>query len=157
LTNRRQAKRVSGNAKVSVRHAVSKTKLAVDARLRNIGKHGFALISEDQLVRGINYHFQLDFLGRIIELTGKVIHVRNMGTYFRYGVRIQSLPLLSRIRLNRFLAANSVSIQVLFLVYSLIGAALAWGALNFFLGITGPGTTTVFFLTWILLFIFPPF
>ena len=128
-----------------------------NARMRNISKTGFAFISEEALSRGVTYRFQIQVQRMPLPVIGKVIHVRNEGTYFLIGVRIESIPFLEKARFNRFLSGQTKQLDNLFFAYSLAGGLLVGFIFYFLFGTSLALGMTVTAVTTTLLFLIKPF
>jgi len=125
--------------------------------LRNISKTGFALISDEALVRGGIYQFEIDLDETPLSMRGKVMHVKNEGTFFLIGVRIIRMPIIHKSRFNRFLASRFKRLRGLFLLYSVVGGLVVAGVFYFLLWNSIPASVLAFAVGFLALIIALPF
>jgi hypothetical protein len=157
VNEKRAFPRVAWSGKVTVSDSVSKRTITGEGRMRNFSKSGFAMVAEESMVRGVRYKFTLNTDRGPLSLEGRIVHVRRDATYFYYGIKFESASLGTRMRLNRLLAARSPKMQQTFLLYSVVGAGILWGALKFLMGLGISGALVGFFTTAVLLYLLLPF
>jgi len=127
------------------------------AKLHNVGNSGFAFMAEEELIRGVEYRFQIEYEDKNFNLKGKVVHRRNQGNAFSYGVKITSLSFFKRGSYREMLAQKSGRFRFAALALSLLLSGAAWAVLHFVFGINwGWGLATMAILV-IISFLLLPF
>jgi hypothetical protein len=119
--DRRRAPRSPLKAKITIRVPGVKRIISNGAYLRNIGKNGFAFATEDALVRGGLYQFEISTVDTHLDLTARIVHLKVEATYYLCGAKIEQLSFPQRSRLNRTLAPLFSDLQRRFFVYSVGG------------------------------------
>jgi len=155
--NQRKTKRLPLKGKIIVRDENGEFVQSKSAGLRDIGKNGFAFMADEELKRGLKYQFSIDLDGKIINLKGRVIHRRNEGTHFLYGIKITSFPLFHKGYFQRHLAAQFKRFRWgSFAISILLGGLYLW-IFNFFIGLHWIWSLLVFLITVLIIFFKPPF
>jgi hypothetical protein len=150
-------KRANASIKITVVDSTSNRTLVSQARMRNLGRSGFAFVAEEKLARGTMFKYRVNTGFSEIHLTGRVVHMRTEASYFVYGVKIEGLSFGEKGQFNRFLLTKFSDLQKTFLVYSLgVGIAVALGC-KFVLGASFALSLVVFFAVTILCFVLLPF
>ena len=122
---RRQWPRAALRAKVTVLAPGVARTISSGAYLRNISKHGFAFATEDAVVKGGLYQFNIQTYDMVLDLTARVMHLRHETTYYVVGARVENLSLTQRSRLNRALSPLFKGWHRHYVIYSLgCGAAV---------------------------------
>lgn len=123
-------------------------------RLRNLGKSGFAFVSVDRPTRGVNYNFEMDHVPHPFSFSGRVVHLRNEGSYFVVGVRIETLPFVDKCFFNNLISSKSKKLRNGFLGYAFMGGVLVGLLSKFLMGFSngvglgiGLGVAFLLFLT----------
>jgi len=157
MNDKRNWSRVTWTTPVETTHPETKEKSAINARLRDISKTGFAMVSEERLTRGLEYDFVVNKKVDPLHLRGQVVHIQNEGTYFIVGVRLATLSLAQKSRFNRFMMNHSEKLKKMLLAYSFIGGIAIWSIFQFVLGTSFLVGFASFATVTILLYALKPF
>jgi len=157
MVEKRVWMRVTWKTNLRAQDIKSKEDLVPEGRLRNVSKSGFAFFSEESLNRGVIYQFNISVEGYPLPVMGKVMHIRNEGTYFLIGVRIESISFFEKARFNRFLSRKTNQLNKLFMAYSIAGGILLWLAFQLLFGTSLLAGFITFLVGTTLLYLIKPF
>lgn len=157
MEEKRKHIRLAWQAKLNALKTAPPHELVCEGVVKNLSRSGMAFLSEDPIQRGLVYDFKIDLMGYPLHFKGRAVHVHNMESYSLYGVRIESIPLLDRIRFNQFLSGHSPSIKLKYLIYSLLLGAGVGLVVSYVFGLSTPAAMGFAFATTLIHFAFPPF
>ena len=143
--------------KAKILNPQTKTILVQDARLNNVSRHGFSILTDEKINRGELYEFLINANSSELRLKARIVHLKKETVYYIGGAKIEESSLWQRCKFNRLLATRYPRIQTSFFLYSLFGGLVVWGLADTYLKVGGFRGFVFFILTTLILYFFPPF
>lgn len=129
--NRRRMKRIDWQTPLDILHPDTGKLMCDYAQIRNVSKNGLHVLSSKRLAKKAVYVLQFHVFDRLWNIPGRVLHEKNNGSYFFYGVKFNFRTLADRHDWTLLLSHHSPELQIRSLVYGvMVGAIAVLGALH---------------------------